>query len=66
MNQEAKATLILVLTTVFAGLGWIFSKQAIAGLPPFAFIGIRFIAASVFLLPFCYKTLFFTVQKAIN
>lgn len=63
MNQEAKATLILVLTTVFAGLGWIFSKQAIAGLPPFAFIGIRFLAASVFLLPFCYKTLFTLPKK---
>lgn len=58
MNQETKATIILVLTTVFAGLGWIFSKQAIAGLPPFAFISIRFLAASIFLLPFCYKQLF--------
>ncbi|WP_417883482.1 DMT family transporter [Vibrio rumoiensis] len=67
MNQETKATLILICTTIFAGLGWIFSKQAIMGLPPFAFIGTRFIAASILLLPFCYKQLFkLTRTQIIN
>lgn len=67
MNQEAKATIILILTTIFAGLGWIFSKQAIMGLPPFAFIGTRFVAASLFLLPFCYKQLVaLTLGQIIN
>lgn len=67
MNQETKATIILILTTIFAGLGWIFSKQAINGLPPFAFIGTRFIAASILLLPFCYKQLFaLTRSQLIN
>lgn len=65
MTQETKATLILILTTIFAGLGWIFSKQAIAGLPPFAFIGIRFLCASAFLLPFCYKNLFKLTKKQL-
>lgn len=63
MNQELKATIILIITTILAGLGWIFSKQSIAGLPPFAFIGIRFIAASCFILPFCYKQLLTLTSK---
>lgn len=67
MNQETKATIILILTTIFAGLGWIFSKQAINGLPPFAFIGTRFIAASILLVLFCYKQLFaLTRSQLIN
>ncbi len=56
MTQEFKATVILIFTTIFAGLGWIFSKQAIAELPPFAFIGTRFVIASLLLVPFCYKS----------
>ncbi|MGI2258945.1 DMT family transporter [Shewanella sp. GXUN23E] len=55
LNQEHKATLLLVLTTMIAALGWIFSKEAIAGLPPFGFIGLRFTLASVCLLPLCYR-----------
>lgn len=67
MNQETKATIILILTTIFAGLGWIFSKQAITGLPPFAFIGTRFVCASILLLPFCYKQIFaLTRAQLIN
>ncbi|MGB2079696.1 MAG: DMT family transporter, partial [Vibrio sp.] len=43
------------LTTLLAGLGWIFSKEAIAGLPPIGFLGMRFLLASLFLFPFCYR-----------
>ena len=57
LNSEHKATLVLVLTTMIAALGWIFSKEAIAGLPPFGFIGLRFTLASLCLLPLCYKPL---------
>ncbi|GAL26625.1 metabolite transporter (DMT) superfamily [Vibrio variabilis] len=55
MNYRAE--LILVFTTLLAGAGWVFSKEAIQGLPPFGFIGLRFLAASLILLPFCYKAL---------
>lgn len=40
-----KAELILVLVTILAGFGWIFSKEALAGLPPLFFMGVRFIIA---------------------
>lgn len=52
-----RAELILVFTTLLAGAGWVFSKEAIAGLPPFGFIGLRFVLASLLLLPFCLKAL---------
>ena len=47
MKQGAhfKAELILVLVTILAGFGWIFSKEALAGLPPLFFMGVRFIVA---------------------
>ncbi|WP_076587672.1 DMT family transporter [Vibrio ostreicida] len=56
MNAENRSAWILVATTALAGLGWIFSKQTIEGLPPFGFIGLRFIVASLFLFPFCLKS----------
>ncbi|MGF1720761.1 DMT family transporter [Vibrio kyushuensis] len=57
LNTEYKSSLILVMTTILAAFGWIFSKEAIQGLPPFGFIGLRFILASLCLLPLCYKSL---------
>ncbi|MFV0576495.1 MAG: DMT family transporter [Vibrio sp.] len=64
-KQETKAALILVVTTILAGLGWIFSKQAIVELPPYAFIGIRFVIASILLVPFCYRHFRQLTQKQI-
>ncbi len=58
LNSEHKATIILVATTMLAALGWIFSKEAIQGLPPFGFIGARFTIASLCLFPLCYRPLF--------
>jgi drug/metabolite transporter (DMT)-like permease len=55
LNAESKAAWILFFTTALAGLGWIFSKEAIQGLPPFGFVGLRFVVASICLLPLCYK-----------
>ncbi|TFH92392.1 DMT family transporter [Vibrio ouci] len=55
MNAENKAAWILVATTALAGLGWIFSKETIQGLPPFGFVGLRFLVASICLLPLCFK-----------
>ena len=48
-NQYLKADLLLLLVTVLAALGWIFSKEALGGLPPLLFIGSRFLLASVVL-----------------
>ncbi|WP_413738487.1 DMT family transporter [Sodalis sp. RH21] len=52
MTQQRKADLLLVLTTFIAACGWIFSREAITGMPVFAFLGLRFLFASMCLLPF--------------
>ncbi|ELL4666898.1 DMT family transporter [Vibrio fluvialis] len=57
MFANLRAEIILVLTTLLAAAGWVFSKQAIQGLPPFGFIGFRFVTASLILLPFCLPAL---------
>lgn len=57
MFANLRAEMILTLTTLLAAAGWVFSKQAIQGLPPFGFIGLRFVTASLFLLPFCIPAL---------
>ncbi|WP_232366270.1 DMT family transporter [Salinimonas sediminis] len=38
-----------------AAAGWIFSKETVQGMPPFGFIGLRFILAAVLLFLFCYR-----------
>lgn len=45
-----KAELILILVTVIAASGWIFSKEALAGMPPLFFIAMRFFIGGVALL----------------
>ncbi|MBB3140794.1 DMT family transporter [Halomonas organivorans] len=50
-----RADLLLLLVTLLAAAGWIFSKEALAGLPPLLFIGTRFLLAggllAIFALP---------------
>jgi len=65
MSNQRKGELLLVLTTFIAGAGWLFSKQAVQGLPAFNFIGLRFIFASLCLLPFCYHDLIKTKPTEI-
>jgi len=48
-QQHIKADLLLVGVTILAAAGWIFSKEALTGLPPLLFIGIRFIIAGALL-----------------
>lgn len=48
-SSHLKAELILVLVTVIAAFGWIFSKEALAGLPPIFFLGVRFVLAGLIL-----------------
>lgn len=55
MKLHKQADFILILATLLAAAGWIFSKEAIQGLAPFQFVGLRFLLASMCLLPFCYK-----------
>lgn len=51
-THRFEADLLLVLTTVIAAAGWIFSKEALAGLPPLLFIGLRFMIAGLVLAMF--------------
>lgn len=53
-SRLGRAELLLISSTFIASLGWIFSKESIAYLPIFGFIGLRFLVASICLLPFCY------------
>lgn len=45
-----KAELILVLVTILAGAGWIFSKEALMGMTPLFFISMRFLVGGLVLL----------------
>ncbi|ADZ90207.1 EamA family transporter [Marinomonas mediterranea] len=48
-GASLKAELILVLVTILAAFGWIFSKESLHELPPFFFISTRFILAGFIL-----------------
>ncbi|MDD3352042.1 DMT family transporter [Zoogloea sp.] len=43
--HSLKADLLLAFSTLLAAAGWLFSKEALAGLPPLLFMGLRFLAA---------------------
>ncbi len=49
LSNHLKADLLLVLTTLLAGAGWIFSKEAVAGLAPLLFMAMRFTLAGAIL-----------------
>ena len=48
-DSHLKADLLLLLVTLLAAAGWIFSKEALAELPPLLFIGTRFLMAGMLL-----------------
>lgn len=52
-----QADALLLLVTIVAAGGWIFSKEALAGMPPLLFIGTRFLLAGLILLGFVWPTL---------
>ena len=52
-----KADLLLLVATLLAAAGWIFSKEALAGLAPLQFIGTRFLLAGVVLVAFSWTQL---------
>lgn len=57
MLPERRGDLFILTATLLASAGWLFSKEAIAGLPPIGFVGWRFLLAALIMLPFCYRPL---------
>lgn len=55
MTSNYRAVFTLFLAAFIAGLGWILSKEAIAGMPAAGFIGLRFLIGAAILLPFCWR-----------
>ena len=54
MNVKAmRGELYLLCATLLAGVGWIASKLVVMEMPGPVFIGVRFVVASLILLPFC-------------
>lgn len=47
LTHALKADVLLVTVTLLAALGWVFSKEAVAGMPPLLFIGTRFLIAGL-------------------
>ncbi|WP_373183696.1 DMT family transporter [Halomonas campaniensis] len=52
VRAPLRADLLLLLVTMLAASGWIFSKEALNGLPPLLFIGSRFLLAGLVLAAF--------------
>ncbi|WP_343222635.1 DMT family transporter [Marinobacterium ramblicola] len=49
LSNHLKADLLLILTTILAGAGWIFSKEALVGFAPLLFMCMRFTSAGILL-----------------
>ncbi|PRY70914.1 DMT family transporter [Halomonas ventosae] len=56
-RSPLRADLLLLLVTLLAAAGWIFSKEALAGMPPLLFIGTRFLIAGSILALFAFAAL---------
>ena len=50
LSQATRADLLLVLVTLIAAAGWVFSRESLQGLPPLLFMGVRFLIAGSLLL----------------
>jgi len=57
LPSHTQADLLLILTTLLAGAGWIFSKEALQGFEPVHFISIRFTLAGLLLVLLGYRSL---------
>ncbi|MDO6563455.1 DMT family transporter [Amphritea sp. 1_MG-2023] len=55
LSSAARADFLLLLVTLIAAAGWIFSKEALQEMPPLLFIGVRFLLAGAILLIPAYK-----------
>ena len=56
-SSQLQADLLLLVVTLAAAAGWIFSKHALAELQPLWFIGTRFLMAGACLALFCWPQL---------
>ena len=56
-SNAVKSDLILLVVTLLAASGWIFSKEALSGMPPLLFIGLRFLLAGLILAVFGWHAL---------
>lgn len=56
-KHSLKADLLLVIVTLLAAISWMFSKEALAEMPPLLFIGSRFLLAGIFLALFSQRSL---------
>ncbi|MBR9868665.1 MAG: DMT family transporter [Oceanospirillales bacterium] len=63
LSPAARADLLLLLVTLIAAAGWIFSKQALQDFPPLLFIGIRFLLAGLLLMIPAFRDLRVLVQQ---
>ncbi|MGB6138119.1 MAG: DMT family transporter [Shewanella sp.] len=57
-TQSYRGELLILLSTILAGIGWIASKLVILEVPGETFVTARFLLASIILLPFCFKQVF--------
>ncbi len=49
MQRATQSDLLLIMVTLVAAISWMFSKEAIALMPPLLFMGLRFLLAAAFL-----------------
>ena len=56
-KHSLKADFYLVIVTLLAAISWMFSKEALAEMPPLLFIGSRFLLAGIFLALFSKRSL---------
>jgi drug/metabolite transporter (DMT)-like permease len=57
LSSSTKSDLLLILVTLLAAIGWIFSKESLMGVPPLLFIALRFFGAGVILASFGIRPL---------
>ena len=57
LDKTLLSDALLVVVTLLAALGWIFSKEALQGIAPLAFLGVRFLIAGLLLACLCIPQL---------
>lgn len=56
ISSTLKADLLLIVVTLLAAAGWLFSRESLMAMPPLLFIGMRFLLASGTLFIFGYQS----------
>lgn len=63
--KSYRAEYILILVSLVAAAGWLFSKNAIQEFPPYTFIALRFSIAAAVLALFCLPQLFSLTREQV-